>query len=158
MQTKISHHVEESCGGRTCGLPGWCSARLTDAALAMQMQEVFVQNRRLWVRLCEKDKRRDALPSHEGLPARLPRRHPPEGRALVVMQTTPRVNEAGTLVRRPSGLSYPERPTPVRGGRGVVPQEVARGSDALPGERAGMSEQCVRNSFTLVSQVLYRAP
>jgi len=58
------------------------------AALAMRVEDVFVQNRRLWVRLREKGQApRDALPSQLGrVPARLPGRHGhrrrPEGAAV----------------------------------------------------------------------------
>ncbi len=48
------------------------------AALAMRVEDVYVQQRRLWVRLREKGgkRARDAVSPHaRGVPARLPRRH-----------------------------------------------------------------------------------
>ena len=48
------------------GLMTYSFARV-GAALAMKVEDVFIQNRRLWVRLHEKGGRRHEMPCHDSL-------------------------------------------------------------------------------------------
>ncbi|GHD21410.1 hypothetical protein GCM10016234_35030 [Tianweitania populi] len=48
----------------------YSSARI-GAALGMKVENVYVQNRRLWVRLCEKGGKRHEMPCHHNLEAQL---------------------------------------------------------------------------------------
>ena len=70
--------VTTAIGRRECALIGlmvYSFARI-GAALAMKVEDVYVQNRRLWVRLHEKGGKRHELPCHhnlEDLPSRLHR-------------------------------------------------------------------------------------
>jgi integrase len=57
-------------GKTLIGLMVFSSARI-GAALAMKVEDVFVQDRRLWVRLCEKGGKRYEMPCHHNLQAYL---------------------------------------------------------------------------------------
>ena len=48
------------------GLMAYSFARI-GAALSMKVEDVYVQNRRLWVRLHEKGGKRDEMPCHHNL-------------------------------------------------------------------------------------------
>jgi site-specific recombinase XerC len=61
------------------GLMVYSFARV-GAALGMTVEDVFTQNRRLWVRLREKGGKRHAMPCHHN-PCRLPRRRRPARRS-----------------------------------------------------------------------------
>ena len=61
--------VGERAGLRDRALIGLIvpSCARIDAALGMAVEDVYMQNRRLWVRLCEKGGKRHAMPCHHNL-------------------------------------------------------------------------------------------